>query len=69
MRAFGHHLRRKCAGTIPRHGHFQRTIPRIDGLGVRPVAVIALLCGFHLGLRLAVSMAVSPNAYPSLLAD
>ena len=34
-------------------------IPRIDGLGVRPVAVIALLCGANLGFCLTVGMAIA----------
>lgn len=57
--AFWHHLWSKRTGTIPRHGHFQRAVPKMDGLGVRPVAVIALLCGFHPALRLTVGMAVA----------
>lgn len=34
-------------------------IPRIDGLGLRPVAVITALCGFHLGFRLTVGMTIA----------
>lgn len=34
-------------------------IPRIDGLGIRPVAVIACLGGANLGFRLLVGMTIA----------
>lgn len=41
--AFGHHAGSKRAGTIPGHSYFHRAVSRIDGLAVRPVAVVILL--------------------------
>lgn len=57
--ALGHHPGSKRAGAIPGHGHFHRAVARVDGFGVRPVAVIAALCGFHLGFGLAFGMAIA----------
>ena len=57
--ALGHHPGSKRAGAIPRHSHFHRSVARVDGFGVQPVAVIAALCGFHLGFGLAVAMAIA----------
>lgn len=43
VRTLGHHAGSKRAGTIPGHSYFHRAVSRIDGLDVRPVAVVILL--------------------------
>ncbi|CAM4041192.1 hypothetical protein COBE111412_09355 [Corynebacterium belfantii] len=50
---------RQTAGAFRQHLGCKRAIPRIDGLGIRPVAVIASLGGANLGFRLAAGIAIA----------
>ena len=35
------HLGSKRTALFPRPGHFQRSVARVDGLGIKPITVIA----------------------------
>lgn len=55
----GHHPGSKRARTIPGHGHSQRAVPRVNRLGVRPVAVVTTLWWFNLGLHRPAGMTLA----------
>ncbi|CAB0820164.1 hypothetical protein FRC0206_02283 [Corynebacterium diphtheriae] len=57
--AFRQHPRRKRASSIPGHSHIKGAVARVDGFGVRPVAVIATIRGAQLGFRRTIRVRVS----------